>query len=137
MWGRASLWTGWVVPHAPRRGHLWVVALSAEGELSIDLVMLYCGPLHDVTEVPIHRLRFWLARLWDGSEHLGRCGDVLCGFEEILCDVIAFSELVTHLLRTLPFGFEAPPLDIVVDTVKLLHEGVELLLLLTERGLSC
>jgi hypothetical protein len=116
---------------------LWAVALSAEGELLINLGMLYCVPLHEVMEVLIHHLRFWLARFWDGSEHLGRYGDVLCGVEEILCDVIAYSELVTHLLRTLPFGFEAPPLDIVVDMVKLLHEGVELLLLLTERGLSC
>jgi hypothetical protein len=47
--------------------------------------------------------------------------------------VVDFSELVTHL-RSRPFCFDAPSLDIVVYTVELLHEGVELLLL-TERGL--
>jgi hypothetical protein len=34
-------------------------------------------------------------------------------------------------------GLEAPSLDIIIDAVKLLHKGVELLLLLTERGLLC
>ena len=62
----------------------------------------------------------------------GRCGHVLCGFEEILCDVAVFSKLVTHLRRPRPFGLEAPSLDIIVKAVELLHDGVELLLLLTE-----
>jgi hypothetical protein len=53
-----------------------------------------------------------------------------------MCVVVAFSELVTHLLRSGPFSFKAPPLDIIVDAVEFLHEGVELLLLLTEQGLS-
>jgi hypothetical protein len=34
-------------------------------------------------------------------------------------------------------GLEAPSLDIVIDAVELLHKGVDLLLLLMERGLSC
>ena len=39
------------------------VALGVEGELSINLGLLYHGPLHEVAEVPIHCLRFWLAWL--------------------------------------------------------------------------
>lgn len=46
------------------------------------------------------------------------------------------SIMVTHLLWLGPFGFEAPPLNIVIDAVEFLHEGVELILLMMERGLS-
>lgn len=50
--------------------------------------------------------------------------------------VAAFSELVTHLPCSGPLGLKAPPLNIVVDSVELLHKGVELLLLLTKGGLT-
>jgi hypothetical protein len=50
--------------------------------------------------------------------------------------VASFSELVTHLPWSGPFGLKAPPLNIVVDSVEVLHEGVELLLLLTKGGLT-
>jgi hypothetical protein len=50
--------------------------------------------------------------------------------------VAAFSELVTHLPWSGPFGLKTPPLNIIVDSVEILHEGVELLLLLTKGGLT-
>jgi hypothetical protein len=35
-----------------------------------------------------------------------------------------------------PFSLKAPPLNIIVDTVELLHEGIELLLLLMVGDLT-
>jgi hypothetical protein len=87
-------------------------------------------------KVPVHRPCFWLVRLWDGSEHHGCCGHVLPRIEEILCIVTAFDELVTYLPRLGPFGLEAPLLDITIDAVEFLHDGVELFLMLAEGGLS-
>jgi hypothetical protein len=44
--------------------------------------------------------------------------------------------MVTYLPRLEPFGLEAPPLDITIDTVEFLHDGVELFLMLPKGGLS-
>lgn len=50
--------------------------------------------------------------------------------------ITSVSELVTYLPHSRPLGFEAPLLNIVVDAVEFLHAGVELLLPLTEAGLT-
>jgi hypothetical protein len=50
--------------------------------------------------------------------------------------VATFSELVTYLPWLGPLSFKALPLDIAIDAIEFLHEGVELLLLLTEVVLA-
>jgi hypothetical protein len=127
---------GGLFPSSPRRGRLRVVALSPEGELPIDLGLLHYDSFHKVAEVPVHGLCFQIAWLRDGSEHHGRCRHILCGVEEVLCVVAAFNELVTYLPWSRPFGLKAPSFDIVINAVEVLHEGVELLLLLREAGLK-
>lgn len=47
-----------------------------------------------------------------------------------MCLVAALSELVTHFPCSGFLGFETFPLDVVVNPIELLDEGVELLLLL-------
>lgn len=53
-----------------------------------------------------------------------------------MCVVAALGELVAYLSRPGPFGLEVPSLDITIDAVEFLHEGVELFLLLAEGGLT-
>lgn len=50
--------------------------------------------------------------------------------------VVAFSELVAYLSCLGPLSLQAPPLDVLIDAVELLQEGVELFLLLAEGGLA-
>lgn len=87
-------------------------------------------------EVPTHRPCLRFIRLWDGSEHHGCCGHVLPWNDKVLHTVVAFSELVAYLSWLGPLSLQAPPLDVPIDAVKLLQEGVELLLLLAEGGLA-
>jgi hypothetical protein len=53
-----------------------------------------------------------------------------------LCVVAALSELVAYLSRPGPFGLEVPSLDITIDAVEFLHEGVELFLLMAVECLA-
>lgn len=51
-------------------------------------------------------------------------------------NIAAFSELVAYLPWSRPLSLEAHALDVSIDTVELLHEGVELFLLLEEGRLT-
>jgi hypothetical protein len=53
-----------------------------------------------------------------------------------LRNIAAFSELVAYLPWSRPLSLEAHALDVSIDTVELLHEGVELFLLLEEGRLT-
>jgi hypothetical protein len=56
--------------------------------------------------------------------------------EEVLGVITPLGELVVDLSCLRPFGLEAASLDIVVDSVEPMHEGVKLLLLLLEAFLT-
>jgi hypothetical protein len=53
-----------------------------------------------------------------------------------LCAIDALSVLVTYLLWSGPPSLETPPLDVPIDVIELLHEGVEFFLLLAEGNLT-
>jgi hypothetical protein len=66
----------------------------------------------------------WFAELWDGLENHGvarHCRN----FQQ-----------AGHIPSLGPLSFKALPLDIAIDAIEFLHEGVELLLLLTEVVLA-
>lgn len=54
------------------------------------------------------------------------------GVEELLCPVAALGKLVEDLSCPGPFGLEAFSLDVAVNLIELMDEGVELFLLLLE-----
>lgn len=103
---------------------------------SIDLILLYRSPLHQVAEVLVHRLCLGLVRFVDRSDHHGRRSHVLPRVEEVLCVLATFSYQTTNLTRSGPFGFKASLLNVVVNPVEPHDECVELLLLLSEGSLA-
>jgi hypothetical protein len=112
---------GGLCPLAVGRGRVCAMTLRVSVLLPIDLGLLYYNPLHQVVEVPIHRLCLGLIRLRDRSEQHGHHNHVLPGVEEVLHAIAAFSDLITNLPRVGPFGFDAS-LNIVVNPVKPLDE---------------
>jgi hypothetical protein len=102
----------------------------------IDLGLLYRDSLHQVAEVPIHRLCLELVWLGDRSEHHGCHNHVFPGVEEVLRTIIALCDLVTGLPRLRLFSFEASLLNVAINLVEPLDECVELLLLLSKGGFT-
>jgi hypothetical protein len=84
----------------------------------IDLGLLYRYSLHQVAEVPIHRLCLRLAWLKDRPEHHGCRSHVLPGVEEVLGTITALCDLVTGLPRLRLFSFEAFLLNVVINLVE-------------------
>jgi hypothetical protein len=68
------------------------IAFCHKRGLSIDLGLLYGGPLYQVVEVLVNRLCLQLIWLQDRLKHHGCCGHVLPEVEEILRSIAAFSE---------------------------------------------
>jgi hypothetical protein len=126
---------GGLLPLAPRRGRLCAMALYVVVLPPIDLGLLYYEPLHQVVQVPVHHLCLRLVRLRDQSKHHGRRNHVLPGVEEVLCAIVAFSDLITNLPRSGPFSFDVSLLNVVINPVELLDECVKLLLWLSEGSL--
>lgn len=86
-------------------------------------------------EVSVHRPCLRFVYLEDGPKHPGYCGHVLSGIEEVLCPVAALGKLVTHLPHPRFLGFKASSLDVTINPIELLDEGIELFLLLLDGGL--
>lgn len=112
---------GGLCPLAVGRGRVCATTLCAGVLPPIELGLLYYGPLHQVSEVPIDRLSLGLIRLGDRSEHHGRHNHVLPRVEEILHAIAAFSDLIKNLPRMGPFGFNVS-LNVVVNLVEPLDE---------------
>jgi hypothetical protein len=106
---------------APGQGCVCDMTLRANVLSSIDLGLLYYGPLHQVVEVSVHRLFLRLIRLGDRSEHHGRRNHVLLGVEEVLRAITTLNDLIANLPHLGPFGFDAS-LNVVVNTVEPLNE---------------
>lgn len=87
-------------------------------------------------EVLVHRPLLWFILLGDRPKHHGCCGHVLSGVEEVLRLVATLGDPITYLPRLKFLGFKAFLLDVAVNPIELLDEGIELLLLLPERGLT-
>jgi hypothetical protein len=87
-------------------------ALHASTRPLINLVLLYHGSLHQVTEVAVHHVCLGSVWLEDRSGHHGYRNHVLPGVEEVLraittlCDLVVFAQCCHKLSRAPPAAVE-------------------------------
>jgi hypothetical protein len=98
----------------------------------IDLGLLYHNLIHQIAEVSVHCPRLWFVGLIDGPKHHGRRRHVLLSVEEVLHPLAALGKLLIKRFCLRLFGLEAFMLDVIINSIELTDESVELLLLLLE-----